>query len=446
MPDPILAIPSPSLVLMIGPAASGKSTFCRRHFPSQAVISSDDCRAAVCGDPADQHATPAAFRLAHERLEARLQRRRLAVLDATSLEPQARAQALAIAARQHLPAIAVVLDAPAALCRKRAATRATVPLGPEVIGRHVAGLRRALPALPREGFAAVHHLKGEAAIAAARVRLSPLACDRREERGPFDVIGDVHGCARELAALLLRLGYRRRGSGPFVHPLGRRAVFIGDLVDRGPRCLDAASIAMGMVEAGTGLAVLGNHDLDLAERFAGQGGLPGPGTEVTLGQLAAAPPEERRRFRRRFAAYVASRPSHLLLDAGRLAVAHAGLREEHVGRDSDAVRRFAVRGETMADLDGYGLPRRVNWALAYRGRAFVVYGHTPVREPETIGSTLNIDTGCCYGGALTAYTWPERHLVQVEASRVHYRSPRTGRLGLGIRAETRVRPSLGPTS
>jgi protein phosphatase len=127
-------------------------------------------------------------------------------------------------------------------------------------------------------------------------------------------------------------------------------------------------------------------------------------------------------------------------------VAHAGLREEHVGRDSDAVRRFAVRGETMADLDGYGLPRRVNWALAYRGRAFVVYGHTPVREPETIGSTLNIDTGCCYGGALTAYTWPERHLVQVEASRVHYRSPRTGRLGLGIRAETRVRPSLGPTS
>jgi protein phosphatase len=442
MPESILAIPSPSLVLMIGPAASGKSTFCRRHFPSQAVISSDDCRAAVCGDPADQSATPAAFRLAHERLEARLQKRRLAVLDATSLEPGARAEALAIAARQHLPAVAVVLDASEALCRRRAAARATVPLGPGVIARHVAGLRRALPALPREGFAAVHHLKGETAIDRARVRLAPLACDRRDDHGPFDVIGDVHGCARELTALLVRLGYRRRGAGPFAHPRGRRAVFVGDLVDRGPRCLEAATLAMDMADAGTALAVPGNHDLDLADLFSGRGAEAGPGTAVTLAQLAAVPAGERRRFRRRFAAYVASRPAHLLLDAGRLAVAHAGLKEEHLGRDSDTVRRFAVRGETTSDLDGYGLPRRVNWALAYRGRAFVVYGHTPVRAPETIGATLNIDTGCCYGGALSAFTWPERRIVQVEAARVHYRSPRTGRLGLGIRAETRVRPAL----
>jgi protein phosphatase len=446
MSDAILAIPSPSLVLLIGPAASGKSTFCRRHFPSQAVISSDDCRAAVCGNPADQRATPAAFRLAHERLEARLQKRRLAVLDATSLESRARAEALAIAARHHLPAVAVVLDPPAALCRRRAAARATVPLGREVIARHVAGLRRALPALPREGFAAVHHLKGEEAIDRARVQLAPLACDRRDEHGPFDVIGDVHGCARELSALLVRLGYRRRGAGPFVHARGRRAVFIGDLVDRGPRCLEAATIAMDMVDAGTALAVLGNHDLDLAERFAGRGDEPGPGTAVTLAQLAHASAEKRRRFRRRFAAFVASRPSHLVLDAGRLAVAHAALREEHLGRDSETVRHFAVRGETTGDCDGYGLPRRVNWALAYRGRAFVVYGHTPVRAPETIGATLNIDTGCCYGGALTAFTWPERRLVQVEAARVHYRSPRTGRLGLGIRAETRARPSVSPSS
>jgi protein phosphatase len=442
MPESILAIPSPSLVLMIGPAASGKSTFCRRHFPSQAVISSDDCRAAVCGDPADQRATPAAFRLAHERLEARLQKRRLAVLDATSLEPGARAEALAIAARHHLPAVAVVLDAPEALCCRRAATRATVPLGREVIARHVAGLRRALPALPHEGFAAVHHLKGETAITRARVQLAPLACDRRADHGPFDVIGDVHGCARELGAILVRLGYRRRGAGPFAHPRGRRAVFVGDLVDRGPRCLEAATIAMDMAEAGTALAVPGNHDLDLADRFAGRGVAAGPGTAVTLAQLALVSAEERRRFRRRFAAYVASCPAHLLLDAGRLAVAHAGLKEEHLGRDSDTVRRFAVRGETTGDLDGYGLPRRVNWALAYRGRAFVVYGHTPVRAPETIGATLNIDTGCCYGGALSAFTWPERRIVQVEAARVHYRSPRTGRLGLGIRAETRVRPAL----
>src|SRR5262249_3769095 len=149
-------------------------------------------------------------------------------------------------------------------------------------------------------------------------------------------------CERELVSLLMRLGYRRRGTGPFTHPGNRRAVFLGDLVDRGPRCLEAATLAMDMVDAGSALAVLGNHDLDLARRFAGRATDPGPGTAVMLHQLASAPAEERRRFRRRFAGFVATRPSHLLLDAGRLAVAHAGLKEEHIGRDSDAVRRFAV--------------------------------------------------------------------------------------------------------
>jgi len=406
--ETLLNIPSPSLILMVGPAAAGKTVFCRRNFPADAIVSWDECRDAVARRAAD-----AASRLALERLEARLRRRRLAVLDARGLEATARRAARVIAARHHLPVVAVVLGAPAPLRR----------------------------AVRREGYAAIHVLPGPHEIDRTRVELAPLPCDRRADRGPFDIIGDVHGCASELLTLLRRLGYRRRG-GRWGHPAGRRALFLGDLVDRGPRVIEAATIAIDMTSDGAALAVPGNHDVGLAELLRrGRGEAPGPGTVLSLAQIAAAPPEVRRRFRRRFTAYVERLPSHLVLDGGRLAVAHAGLLAEHIGRDSDAVRRFAVHGATIERVDRYGLPIRVHWATAYRGRTFLIYGHTAVREPESVGSTLNIDTGCCYGGALTAFRWPEQQVVQVRARRVHYRSPRTRGLRLGIRAETRAAPA-----
>jgi protein phosphatase len=400
--DPVLTIPSPALILVIGPAAAGH-TFTRRNFPSAAVVSRDACRDAA---------------RAEERLSARLRRRRLAVF-VTDGAPRACDAALRLADRHHLPAVAVVIDG-----------------GPAGRGRHRAPAPR-----PRQGWTAVHHVRGARAIASTRLALTPLPCDRSADRGPFDVIGDVHGCARELLELLRRLGYRRRG-GRWRHPDGRRALFLGDLVDRGPRIIDAATIAIEMTADGAALAVPGNHDVELAALLrGGRDGTPGPGTVLSLAQIAAAPAEARRRFCRRFTAWVDRLPSHLLLDGGRLAVAHAGLLAEHIGRDSEAVRRFAVHGATLERTDRYGLPIRVHWATTYRGRTFLIYGHTAVREPESVGATLNIDTGCCYGGALTAFRWPEREVVQVRAARVHYRSPRTRGLRLGIRAETRTAPA-----
>ena len=409
--DPVLTIPSPALILMVGPAATGKTFFCRRHFPAAAIVSWDECREAA-RSRREERRDDAALQLAHQRLEARLRRRRLAVLDGRGLERASRLAARAIAHHHHLPAIAVGIGAPATLRL----------------------------ALGKEGYAAVHHLRDAAAIDRTRVTLVPLPCDRSSDHGPFDIIGDVHGCAAELLALLRRLGYRRR-SGTFRHPGGRRALFLGDLVDRGPRIIDAATIAMDMTSDGAALAVPGNHDVELAALLRGGGSTPGPGTVMSLAQIAAAVPEVRRRFRRRFPAYVDRLPAHLLLDGGRLAVAHAGLLGEHIGRDSEAVRRFAVHGITLGETDRYGLPIRVHWATAYRGRPFFVYGHTAVPRPDAVGATLNIDTGCCYGGALTAFRWPERRVVQVRASRIHYRSPRTRGLRLGIRAETRARPA-----
>jgi len=441
----VIAVPSPSLVLMVGSAGSGKTTFCRRNFPASSVISSDDCRAAIAGDPADQAATPAAFALAHERLETRLRRRRLAVLDATSLTAPARAAALDLAARHHLPAVAIVLDVPPEVCIRHDASRPDRRrVGRGVIDEHARALKSALAALPREGFRAIHHLRGDHRPAALRVAFEPLSCDRTADGGPFDIIGDVHGCLRELRLLLERLGYRRpKPRAPYIHPRGRRAVFLGDLVDRGPRIIETAGLVMAMTEAGSALCVPGNHDVELAAILLGQApdGRPGPGTARSLTQIKGAA-RAGRAFGDRFPDFVGALPAHLLLDGGRLAVAHAGLRAEYIGRDSPAVRRFALFGENSDALDRYGLPVRVNWARGYSGRTFVVYGHTPVPRPEMIGNTVNIDTGCVYGGRLTALRYPERLVLGVAAERAHYRSPRVRPGGVGVRAETRALPPL----
>src|SRR3954463_3957358 len=87
------------------------------------------------------------------------------------------------------------------------------------------------------------------------------------------------------------------------------------------------------------------------------------------------------------------------------------------GRGPGAAPSFALFGETTGETDDFGLPVRRNWAADYRGRALVVYGHTPVADPAWENNTVNIDTGGVFGGRLTALRSPERETVSVPARR-----------------------------
>mgnify|MGYP006143977909 CR=1 FL=1 len=225
------------------------------------------------------------------------------------------------------------------------------------------------------------------------------------------MIGDVHGCGDELDALLDAIGYLPGEDGVRRHPEGRKAVFVGDLVDRGPRVVHVLDTAMAMVEAGSALAVPGNHDIKLVKALRGRDVRITHGLDRSLAELEAETPE----FRAQVAEFLDKLVSHYVLDGGALVVAHAGLKEELQGRGSGAVREFALYGETTGETDEFGLPVRYNWAAEYRGSAAVVYGHTPVPEPEWLNRTINIDTGCVFGGRLTALRWPERELVSVPA-------------------------------
>jgi protein phosphatase len=411
-----IKIPDLSLVVLVGISGSGKSTFAARHFRPTEVLSSDFCRGLVSDDENDQAATPDAFAVLDFIADKRLAAGRLTVIDATSVQPAARQSLIALARRQHVLAVAIVLDEREDVCAARNAARGDRSFGAHVLRQQHAQLRRGLRSLRREGFHRVHVLSGSDEIAAASIEREPLWNDLRRDHGPFDIIGDVHGCADELTELLGTLGYEVAADGASAtHPAGRTAVFVGDLVDRGPATPAVLRLVMGMTGAGTALSVSGNHEAKLLRALRGRDVTVAHGLAESLAQLAAEPDD----FRQATITFLDSLLGHVVLDDGRLVVAHAGLPEAMHGRASAAVRSFALYGDTTGETDEFGLPVRYPWAADYRGRAMVAYGHTPVPEAEWVNGTICLDTGCVFGGKLTALRYPEREIVSVPARRMY---------------------------
>ncbi|MGW0334655.1 polynucleotide kinase-phosphatase [Streptomyces sp. NPDC003011] len=408
----VLPVTDLSLVVLIGASGSGKSTFARRHFKPTEVISSDFCRGLVCDDENDQSATKDAFDLLHYIAGKRLAAGRRTVVDATSVQQDARRQLIDLARTYDVLPIAIVLDVPEEVCAERNAHRTDrVDMPRRVIQRHTRELRRSLRHLEREGFRKVHVLRGVEDVESATVVTEKRFNDLTHLTGPFDIIGDIHGCSAELEALLGTLGY-----ADGTHPDGRTAVFVGDLVDRGPDSPGVLRRVMSMVASGDALCVPGNHENKYGRHLRGRKVQPTHGLAETIEQMEG----ESEEFKQRVREFIDGLVSHYVLDGGRLVVCHAGLPEKYHGRTSGRVRSHALYGDTTGETDEFGLPVRYPWAEDYRGRAAVVYGHTPVPEATWLNNTICLDTGAVFGGKLTALRWPERELVDVPAQRVWY--------------------------
>ena len=347
----------------------------------------------------------------------RLRRRKTVVIDATNVQETARKPLIELARRFHAVPVVIALDVPERVCHDRNKARANRAFGPHVVERHVRDLRKSLRGnqLKREGFRTIFHLDGLEQIAQASFSRVPLWTDKRNENGPFDFIGDVHGCFDELTDLLTQLGYAPDSENVWRHSENRRMVFVGDLVDRGPKVVETANLVMDAVQAGTAFCVPGNHDNKLMRALQGKNVQITHGLDKSLAQIDALPEPDRQSFRDRFANFVDKMVSHFWLDGGAVAVSHAGLKEEMVGRASGRIRDFALYGDTTGETDEFGLPVRWNWASEYRGKPTIVYGHTPVPQVEWLNNTVNLDTGCVFGGSLTALRWPEKEIVSVKA-------------------------------
>ena len=417
-----IRIPEPSLVLLIGPSGAGKSTFAHKHFKPTEILSSDFCRGLVSDDETDQAATNDAFEVLHFIAAKRLAAGKLTVIDATNVQVEARQPLIALAREYHYLTVAIVFNMSTKLCQERNEARSDRDLKPHVIRQQRQQLRRSLRNLKREGFRNfLYVMSTPEAVEAVRVERQPLWTNRTKEHGPFDIIGDIHGCFDELVELLKALGYAvsRQPNGEIVvePPQGnRKAVFVGDFVDRGPKVAEVLRLVMQMQKADAAICVPGNHDIKLVRALRGKNVQQTHGLAESLTQLE----KESAEFKAQIAEFLDSLVSHYVFDNGKLVVAHAGMKAELQGRASGRVREFALYGETTGETDEFGLPVRLNWADEYRGTATVVYGHTPVAEPQWVNRTINIDTGCVFGGKLTALRYPEKELVSVPAHQTYY--------------------------
>ncbi len=205
------------------------------------------------------------------------------------------------------------------------------------------------------------------------------------------VVGDVHGCFDELSSL-----DRRYGSG-------RRLVLVGDLVAKGPSSAEVVAYA----RARDAWAVLGNHDARLLKARRGQA----PGSE----HEGLVPT-----FREEDWAYLEALPLWLRLDEGTVVV-HGGLVPgialERQERRHLLTLRSLRDGRPSSKVDG------TPWAARWPGPEHVLFGHDAVRGLQLHPHATGLDSGCVYGGQLTAALWPERRLVTEPARRVH-REPR----------------------
>ena len=415
-----VSVPAMGLVVLVGVSGSGKSTFARTHFKPTEVVSSDFCRGLVADDENDQSATPDAFDVLHYIVGTRLRRGLLTVVDATNVQQVARASLVKLAKSHNVLVDAIVIDVPESLATERNKQRPDRDFGSHVVSRQYRDLKRSLGRLRKEGFRRVHVLSGPEQIDAVEIVRERPWNDRKELHGPFDIIGDIHGCSSELRALLTKLGWVVDYDGDTAvgasHPEGRQAVFVGDLVDRGPDTPGVLRLVMGMVASGSALCVSGNHEAKLVRALRGSKVTVSHGLAESLAQMETEPED----FRKQALNFMDGLIAHYVLDDGKLVVAHAGLKEAYHGRSSGRVRSFALYGDTTGETDEYGFPVRYPWAQEYRGQAMVVYGHTPVPKAEWINNTICLDTGVVFGGELTALRYPERELVSVPAEQEWY--------------------------
>jgi protein phosphatase len=231
----------------------------------------------------------------------------------------------------------------------------------------------------------------------------------------IDIIGDIHGCFNEFKALTKKLGYDWSTGIP-VHSEGRMLSFVGDLTDRGPESLRVIKVVYQLIKEKKGYYSPGNHCNKLYRFFLGNKVQVSHGLETTAAEYEALSPEQKQKVKNQFTWLYESSPLYQVLDEGNLIVAHAGIREDYIGKTNNAVKTFVLYGDITGKKNPDGTPERLDWAQQYNGKALIVYGHTPMKEPKRTNRTINIDTGAVFGNKLTAYRYPEDQLIQVDSS------------------------------
>jgi protein phosphatase len=412
----LLKLPNYSLVLLIGASCSERSSFARKFFTEDEIIS-----LGITDDELKKEETSIDnFKNAKEKVAARLKEKKFTVIDAPNIEKSKRKVWLNLAEEYFFTTVGVVFQASKQDCSQNTSSNnIRAKSNNETLRSSFKNLKKEFDRTIR------FQTEGEIEQIEEIIKI-PSKTIKSEDNGPFDIIGDIHGCFEELKMLLEKLQYNvslinNGGCWYSVdHPQKRRVIFLGDLVDRGPASPEVLRLVMSMVNSGVALCVPGNHDDKLMRKLQGKNVQIKHGLEVTMNQFA----KESEEFAHAVRDFLFNLPSHFVLDDGKLVVAHAGLKENMQGHTTETVRDFCLYGETTGETDEYGIPIRGEWWKEYGGKPLVVYGHSPVLKPEFINNTIDIDTGCVFGGYLTALKYPEKEFVSVSAKQIYSYSAR----------------------
>ena len=416
-----IKMPETSLVVMCGVAGCGKSTFALKNFKPTAVVSSDRCRAIVSDDEGNMEASRGAFELFYFIIEKRMEMGRLVIADSTALSYDVRKKLLGFAHSYNYHVVLIAFDVLFDTALKRNNMRDR-KVSEKVIQKQYRAFTRALKYIDKEGFDQMV-IMGENEIEGITFSIASSQMEIADS-GPFDIISDIHGCYSELELLMHKLGYYKDGD-TYCHPEGRKVIFAGDIVDRGLRVIDTIKVVINMVSSGNAYYIPGNHCNKLYRFLNGRKVQVKNGLETSVAEFSKLDRRGADKLKKDFIELYEKAPTYLILDKGKLIIAHAGIKENMIGKVSKEITDFVLYGDVNGELDEEGFPLRGDWAAAYCGKALIVYGHTPVLEPVFVNNTINIDQGVSIGGSLTALRYPEKKIISVKALSTYYTSGRT---------------------
>ncbi|PJN91115.1 polynucleotide kinase-phosphatase [Bacillus sp. mrc49] len=437
-----IVLPYAGIVLLVGPSNSGKTTLLKSMIekeeivPSE-VISSDDFRIMVSDiefidwrdrakDEADslmdeyQMISAEAFFMMDAVIESRCRLNKLTMLDATNLHPDDRKRYIAIAQKHHVPVQAIVLDTPEEILLARDEGREH-PRGKRRIKQQCQTFKREKRNLKKEDFSSIYTIKEAENIEVSR-NTNPLEKDIGHG---IDIIGDIHGCHEELILLLDKLGYQKNQEGLYLHPDGRKFVSVGDVMSRGPESLRTMLFFHEHVQKGVAYMIDSNHGWKIARWLDGR--------NVTLHHGDEKVAEDFKRYEEEHGSektaetkqalkkFLLQAPSHYVFTKNGVQTVicvHAGIKDAFIGKQSEAISDFCRYGDTDG-FDERGKPVRKDWYISHKKSTLIVWGHDPKPQPLLINNTINIDQGAVFGGALTAFRYPEGEVISVQASQNH---------------------------
>ncbi|WP_019913350.1 polynucleotide kinase-phosphatase [Paenibacillus sp. HW567] len=442
----VIPFPHGGIIVLVGPSNSGKTTLLRRLVQEGTllqteIVSSDDYRTLV-GDveyidwkgrtreEADilysdyQRLSSLAFEAMNTVVSMRSRLGKLTVVDATHLQPEYRRKYIDLAAKYDLPCAAWILDLPEQTLLERDKSREQ-PRGRQRVKQQFVQFKRSLRGLRDEGFDFTYMLKETETVQFIRKKNALLA----EIGAGVDVVGDIHGCYDEMLELLGQLGYAPDGAGLYRHPEGRTLISVGDVMSRGPKSLDTMRFWKQHCAAGIARMIDSNHGWKIARYLNGRNVTLSHGDENIAAELAQYAREAGEgaasELKEELKQFLLSAPSHLVLcreGVRRVVVAHAGIRDEYIGKQSKRIQDFCRYGDTDG-IDDNGAPVRKEWYLGHESGELIVWGHDPRPYPTVVKNTINIDQGAVFGGSLTAYRYPEQQFVSVKAYKDYAEDP-----------------------